>query len=319
MTAEDGSAASGQQKQLPLVTVGLPTYNRANALSRAISSVLQQDYRNIELVISDNASTDETEELCRQLCERDSRVKYFRQERNIGPSLNFREVLTRASGEFFMWLADDDWLDHEYVGRCMEVLLNHADHALVCGTAKYFRDGQLEFTGEPIDLPEETGAERMRSYYRQIVHNGTFYGVIRRRFLNFSLPLNTLGGDWLLIATVAYQGKIATVPDVAVYRNCGGLSRSLEAITTGLGISRMHARVPHASIAYAAWKDVAWRSDAYDQLSKSARLSLANKVFSVFSERWFRPYWYGVFYPYWSRPIFFAMAVRDKIKGKHPS
>src|SRR5438477_10082725 len=94
----------------PLVSVGLPTYNRSALLSRAIASVLEQSYQNIELVISDNSSTDATESVCRDAQRRDRRVTYIRQLSNRGATENFRQVLKRSRGEFYMWLSDDDWL-----------------------------------------------------------------------------------------------------------------------------------------------------------------------------------------------------------------
>lgn len=86
-------------------------------MGRAIESALNQDFQNIELLISDNASTDETEAICLDAARRDNRVKYLRQQTNQGATANFREVLRQSGGEFFMWLADDDWLDQSYVGR----------------------------------------------------------------------------------------------------------------------------------------------------------------------------------------------------------
>src|SRR5262245_14062805 len=95
----------------PLVSIGLPTYNRASMLPRAIESVLAQTHANIELVLSDNASTDETETICREAQARDPRINYIRQAVNIGLIANFKFVLREARGAFFMWLSDDDWLE----------------------------------------------------------------------------------------------------------------------------------------------------------------------------------------------------------------
>src|SRR5438552_18501845 len=83
----------------PLISIGLPTYNRSATLAKAIESVLSQDYRNIELLISDNASTDDTEAICLKVARQDKRVKYLRQQTNQGPVANFREVLRRSGGD----------------------------------------------------------------------------------------------------------------------------------------------------------------------------------------------------------------------------
>ncbi|MEA2274445.1 MAG: hypothetical protein QOI98_3153, partial [Solirubrobacteraceae bacterium] len=113
----------------PLVSVGLPTFNRAALLKRAIESVLAQDYSNLELIISDNGSPDETQQVCEEFCARDSRVKYIRQLSNRGPRANFLEVLHQARGEFFVCLGDDDWLDSSYISLCTQKLMENADYS----------------------------------------------------------------------------------------------------------------------------------------------------------------------------------------------
>ena len=128
---------------LPLVSIGLPTYNRADTLQRAVELILAQDYRNIEVVISDNASTDRTSEFCRLLCQRDNRVRYIRQRENIGPTANYGAVLAAARGDMYMATADDDWLATNYVSECVKYLLSNPGFALVCGRSQMYRDGKF--------------------------------------------------------------------------------------------------------------------------------------------------------------------------------
>ncbi len=92
-----------------LVSIGIPTYNRPQLLAKAIESVIKQTHKNLDIVISDNASPgDETREIVRHYIERDSRIRYFRQEKNLGQVLNHKFVLEKASGKYFMWLSDDN-------------------------------------------------------------------------------------------------------------------------------------------------------------------------------------------------------------------
>lgn len=93
---------------IPLVSIGLPVYNGGDYISEAIDSLLSQDYSNFEILISDNASTDATEEICRSYVAKDPRVKYLRQSVNLGPAKNFLFVLHQAVGKYFMWAAHDD-------------------------------------------------------------------------------------------------------------------------------------------------------------------------------------------------------------------
>ncbi len=300
----------------PLVSIGLPTFNRVESLKRAIESVLAQDYSNLELVVSDNASTDATQKLCLAICERDRRLKYVRQSVNLGGVPNFNEVLRHSSGEFFMWLGDDDWIDPTYVSSCLKVMREQPEYALVCGASKYYRDDRLEFEGERATLTDASGEDRMLAFFRLVVHNATFYGLMRREQASIPRLQNVLGGDWLFVGAMAFQGKVATVTETMVGRSLGGASRSMENITETLGISELHARAPILSIFLATMKDVVWKSRAYGSLGFAGRLKLAHKIFIVFSERWFKPHWKDILYPYWTRPVFFAMSVKKKLQKK---
>ena len=94
----------------PIVSIGMPVYNGEKFIDDALDSLLEQTFTNFELILSDNASTDATESICRNYAKRDSRIKYFRQEKNIGALRNFQFVLDEAVGEYFMWAAcDDKW------------------------------------------------------------------------------------------------------------------------------------------------------------------------------------------------------------------
>jgi glycosyltransferase involved in cell wall biosynthesis len=269
----------------PLVSIGLPTYNRAATLGRAINSALNQDYQNIELLISDNASTDETEAICLDAARRNKRVKYLRQQTNQGATANFREVLRQSGGEFFMWLADDDWLDQSYVGRCVQVLVERPDYSLVCGKARYFHERRFVREGAAIDLLQDKGSERVLAHYGQVEDNGTFYGLMRRTQILRAPLRNTLGGDWLLVAAIAFMGKVKTLPDVYANRSLGGATASYEKIAATLGLSSFAANHPNLSIAASAFSDIVWRSTVYSKGGILRRLSLGCKVFALVARR----------------------------------
>lgn len=211
----------------PLVSVGIPTYNRAHLIKRSITSVINQDYDNIEIVISDNASTDETPLICQELCKQYERIKYIRQPTNCGSTRNFREVLDHSDGEFFMWLPDDDYLDSSYISKCVNFLQENQDYSLVCGQTFYFRENneqdlsekELIFEGERLNLWQEKGTERVKAYYQQVLDNGVFYGLYRRNQL-LRVPMNhTMGGDWLFVASIAFLGKVKTLENVSIKRS----------------------------------------------------------------------------------------------------
>jgi glycosyltransferase involved in cell wall biosynthesis len=275
-----GGAAEAPMAEMlrdTLVSIGLPTFNRASSLRKAIESVLSQDYKNIELIISDNASSDETRMCCEEYGSRDTRIRYIRQPINCGMTANFREVLAHATGEYFMWLSDDDWLGPSYISRCISELEAREDTVLVCGLAKYYERDVPVFEGVRVILQQSLGSERVLSYFRQVNDNGTFYGIVRSNVLR-SVPLqHVLGGDWLFIAALAMKGKIITIDDVAIGRSNRGVSADVRSLALSYGLSARRARQPHIAIALNIAKDIGSASTSYASLGRLARWRLGNR------------------------------------------
>ena len=262
----------------PKVSVGIPTFNRGVNLIRTVESVLRQDYPYIEVIISDNASTDNTNTLCREISLNDSRIKYIRQLRNQGPTANFREVLARSSGDYFMWLGDDDWIDRSYVRLCLNELLEHEDYSLVCGLSRYHQDGHDDFAGEMMNLKGNSPILRVIRYYITIRRNGTFYGLMRRGQVSQLALRNLMGGDWLFIAAVAFMGKIKTLREVSIHRHLGGATLSYRKMARVLSLTKFEGRFPHLAIAAFAFKDILYREKVFDKLKKPERLLWASLV-----------------------------------------
>jgi glycosyltransferase involved in cell wall biosynthesis len=107
----------------PLVSVGIPTFNRPDGLRRTLECITKQSYRNLEIIISDNCSPGlETQSIVEEFQKNDSRIQYFRQDKNQGPAWNFAFVLEKATGEYFMWASDDDEWDKEFIASCVFLL-----------------------------------------------------------------------------------------------------------------------------------------------------------------------------------------------------
>ena len=115
----------------PLVTLVLQTFNRLEMFKGALKSAREQTYKNIDILIGDNHSEDGTEEFCLEQAKEDSRIRYFRHSENIGMVGNANFLLDRVIGEYFIFLNDDDWLDLDYVEKCIEYLHNKPDYAMV--------------------------------------------------------------------------------------------------------------------------------------------------------------------------------------------
>jgi glycosyltransferase involved in cell wall biosynthesis len=278
---------------MPLVSIGLPTFNRAATLERAARSALAQDWPELELVISDNASADDTRAVCEALRALDSRVVYIRQDENLGPLRNFNEVLSRSRGELFMWLGDDDWVDPTYVSHCVRELLQNPDHSLVCGRARYYRHGVLAFAERPVNLHSDSPTRRLVGFYRQVTLNGAFYGVMRRDMaLRQPLP-DGMGGDWLFVARLAYLGKVRTRETTAIHRSLAGASQS------AASLSRLHGeRTPRggwqvavASNAFGDVRDCA----TYRGRSRLRRLVLGVAIYALVTARFSPRTWIAAF------------------------
>jgi glycosyltransferase involved in cell wall biosynthesis len=119
-------------KKSPRVTIGLPVYNGAQFIEEALDSLLAQTFTDFELIISDNASTDQTEQICRSYAARDKRIRYLRQAHNIGAGNNFNYVFERASGEYFKWVAHDDVYDAEFLSKCVSLLDEAPPSVVLC-------------------------------------------------------------------------------------------------------------------------------------------------------------------------------------------
>ena len=258
-----------------LVTVGLPTYNRRVALARATRSVMCQGYRPLRLVVSDNSSDDGTAQDLELLAFAHDEVSVHTNASNIGPAANFERVREEASGEFFMWLGDDDWLDDSYIDECVQELSSDPDTVLVAGACRY-HDEDHDWRESPlIDLPHEDGRERVLGYFRSVRANGVFYGIVRRSVLSTlpSVP-NLMGGDWLHLSRLAFLGKIRTLDHVEVHRSVGGATRSLAHVARHQGLGRISRNAPQIALAWAALADIGWRSRVYVPLGRGARLRL---------------------------------------------
>lgn len=105
-----------------ILTIGMPTHNGARTIGKSILSLLNQTERRFQLVISDNASNDGTEEICRNLAKGDERIIYIRQRVNLGPIGNFNYVLDYAESDYFMWACDDDAWDQCFVEKLIKIL-----------------------------------------------------------------------------------------------------------------------------------------------------------------------------------------------------
>jgi glycosyltransferase involved in cell wall biosynthesis len=213
------TSATGAQ---PRVSIGLPVYNGERYVREAIEAVLSQTFSDLELVISDNASTDGTGEICQEAARRDPRVRYYRSPKNLGAAPNFNRCFTLAHpGEYFKWVTDDDLITDCFLERCIEALDSDPGMSLAF-PAMVHADGEGNVTRHQLradlSLVEEDPGRRAQHLIDYGLESPdiywTLYGVMRRSALEKTeLHGNYIASDQVLLFELALTGKFIQVPD----------------------------------------------------------------------------------------------------------
>jgi glycosyltransferase involved in cell wall biosynthesis len=208
----------------PLVSIGLPVRDAGARVADVVRSVLAQDHADLELVITDNASTDDTEDVCRELARQDSRIRYHRQEVNIGLLNNFCYAIGAARGTYFRWIGDDDRLEPTFVSRCLGAFAADERLLLVTTAISYTGpDGVAEtadYTGTGLgsDDPVERLAEMLRLLTQSYLLMDPLYGLMRRSVAAAIPRRNMLREDEVYATKLALAGPWAHVPEVLAHR-----------------------------------------------------------------------------------------------------
>jgi glycosyltransferase involved in cell wall biosynthesis len=203
------------------VSIGLPVFNGSRYVREAIESILAQTYTAFELIISDNASTDDTPEILQAYAEADSRIRLYRNDQNMGAAWNYNRVFALARGEYFKWAAHDDVIAPIFLEQCLSIL--EGDAAIVLCYSKTGRLNELgELSGEYIH-PLRIDSPRPWVRFRDLVlidHNcvGVF-GLIRRQALAQTPLIGTyVGSDRVLLAELGLRGRFCEIPQQLFFR-----------------------------------------------------------------------------------------------------
>jgi glycosyltransferase involved in cell wall biosynthesis len=205
----------------PLVSIGLPVFNGENYLRQALQSILAQTYDNFELIISDNASTDETPQISAEFAARDPRVKIHRSGKNLGAARNYNHVFKLARGKYFKWAAHDDILAPTFIERAVEVL--EADPGVVvCSsrTSKINDKGEVtgSYESEPV-WDSASPSNRFRSLVFSRHACVVVFGVVRSSDLaRTPLIAPYVNSDRVLLAEIGLRGRFFEIPEYLFFR-----------------------------------------------------------------------------------------------------
>lgn len=207
------------------VSIGMPVFNGENYIEQALTSILNQSYEDFELIISDNHSTDSTEEICRNYANNDKRIKYFRNKENIGAARNYNRVFELAKGQYFKWASHDDIIAPTYLEKCVEVM-DHEYQVVLCfpaicyidenDTILYQQQGDLSCVENRIN-------KRLHQLISHQLKNNDIYwsvfGLIRRDILSCTdLIASYNASDQVLLLQLLLQGKFYQLPENLYFR-----------------------------------------------------------------------------------------------------
>ena len=216
----------------------MPLYNAERHLAEALDALLAQDYSNFELVISDNASSDATESICRAYAARDTRIAYHRSERNLGAVWNFNRVFELGRGKYFLWAAHDDVRSPQYVSRCTAQL--EADpQAVLCCTGIRLIDDEGKTVEPWIEVVRPVGPT-VGARVKQIARARFWwdvYGLARSSVLAQTRRAQPVWGfDVVVTMELCLRGPVLLVPEpLFLYR--ADPTRTTQHVATTLGTS----------------------------------------------------------------------------------
>lgn len=207
----------------PQISVGMPVYNGMPYLPLAIESVLAQSFGDFELIISDNCSTDDTQQVCEDYAKQDERIVYVRNASNIGAARNYNQLFEMARGGYFRWFNADDLASPFLHERCWKLLEARPDVVLAYGKTDLIDgDGQLiEHYEDRLDLQQASASERFLVFHRVVGQTNAIYGLMRRNALAKTHLMGSgrfPAADTYLMAELVLQGKFAEIPETLFLR-----------------------------------------------------------------------------------------------------
>ncbi len=227
------------------VSIGMPVYNGELFLQNTINSLLSQTFENFELIISDNASTDNTEKICQEYVKKDKRVSYFRHSQPIGALPNFHFVLDKAKNDFFMWNAADDLRDEKFLEKMVKILNEDKKNVGSMSKAEFYHGVEknikkthkqnsgnnfllkMRYLLKPGDLLSLEGPyDKKVKLFLKKSRTWLFYGLFRTEELRKSwINDELIGIGVIVIINILKYGNIRIVDETLTYFYDGGSSK----------------------------------------------------------------------------------------------
>lgn len=275
MQTSDLPSSAKISREYPLVSIGLPTRNSHGKIVKTLHSLWEQHYPNLEVIVSDNCSTDDTADLLVEIMKSHPEIRYYRQPANIGLVPNFELVLKQATGYFFMWIADDDELETDVLKQYVDFLIDHSEYTLVSGQIEHWLGGHAVFFEKDFSIEGNSPNLRVLNYYSKVMYGAVFHGLMRKSTAE-KIPLrNSIGNDFHFVATVAYLGKIKQFNYVSYHKELNGTSRTSLHYAKVIGASWFSAHFPRIAIARDAFFEILFRSPVYKQKNLPVKFILA--------------------------------------------
>ena len=223
------------------LSIGMPVYNGELFIERAIESILAQTFTDFELIISDNASTDSTQEICQNFSKKDDRIRIFKQEKNIGIHRNFYFLLSQAKGKYFAWAAVDDYLDKDFMEKNLKVLESHNSIVSSIGKIVPYGTESLKIDSKLVDTsnyPKFLKNYVKRGRHKKMMDGGPVSGDINTKIRNLLGITKSLGRWYGVHRTEQLKQCIVKKPfinvEVAVFLNLLRLGDFYEESSTTL-------------------------------------------------------------------------------------
>ena len=245
----------------PLVSIGVPVYNDAPWLRNALDHIVNQDYKNLEIILADDGSIDGSREICHEYAQHDARIRYFENKHNLGAFENHQFVKQVSSGDFFAWGSGHDYLHPSYVSQTLGVLQENSTVVQSFSQSVFLdKNGQItRTTKKGLDTRGLPPVERFRSLFSFLTSGGTgnvFYGLYRSEILAKLQLRREIGYDIILLGELSLLGDIKQVNDVLYYRiihsdseNMGRTQRHISFIVMGNNFNEMRL-MPNVNLFY---------------------------------------------------------------------